>query len=122
MGINAEITVPDKCIEDMVKAEIVKKLSDNPAVVERFISEVLSAKSDRYGSESQFASMTKKMIQEAGKEVFNEWLSENRELIKKAVFTYLNNNKQKALKDLAEKMASGLSNFYFQVYLRVSDD
>jgi len=121
MGIDAKVTVPDRFIEDMVKAEIVTKLTENPNFVSKFLESALSMKA-QYGNQTVFGKMVKAMIEEAGKEVFGEWLDQNKDLIKKGLFIYLNKNKQKVLKDLVEKMAGTMNSFYLSVHMNLKDD
>jgi hypothetical protein len=120
MGIDAKVTVPDRFIEDMVKAEIVTRLSNDPNILEAFLKEALSAKTN-YGRDTKFGAAVKHMVQEAGAEVFKEWLEQNKEKIRAALLSYLNKNKQKMLKDLVEKMAAGLSHYRFAVSLSLKE-
>ncbi len=116
-----KIHIPEGLITDTIRAEIVRQIGTGPELVEAIIRRSMSAKNSRsYGSKSIFEESVEGMIIDEAKKVFAEWMETNREGIKKALFKYLNSNKQKKLTEFAEKMAECVTKYNMRISLDLS--
>jgi len=104
------IDVPEQLVSDLVRAEIARALGKKEELVEAVVKSAFSMKAKSYGSETIFEEEVKKMILEEAKQVFHDWLKENREMLREKLLSYLNARKQKRLHDLCEAFCRDLSN------------
>jgi hypothetical protein len=120
-GLN--IQVPETLIEDLVRAEIVRALGDNPRMIESVVKVALETKKNSYDRESRFQSAFKAAIQQEAEEVFKAWIAENRAMFKEALAKELQRMKAKKLKELCGKIVDGLAHVYVRnVSLDISED
>lgn len=116
-----KIDIPKQLIEDTIRAELVRKLSEEnkTLLIESIVKYAFDEKPDRYSSQSFFKKVTTEMIQKEVKEIFAEWINENRENIAKALRKYLTENKQKALTAFCEKLSENIASYGVSVNLKL---
>ena len=122
-----ELSVPDSLIENCVRGEIVKALSEHPGLTEKVIQAVLFAPGkDRYGNvdrdSTALRQVFEKMVTTTATEIFGEWVEENRGAIREALLTHLGKNKQRALKEVAAGIVEGMSHYSVRVNFTLGDD
>jgi len=121
MGSEMKIEIPTKLIEDSIRSEMVRQIGQGPArdkFVESVVRQAMEGKKDSYSSTpTYFQSAVNDMIRDEALKVFKGWLDENREAISKALYTYLNGNKQARLKEFAENMANNINKYGISVNL-----
>jgi hypothetical protein len=121
MGSEMKIEIPTKLIEDSIRSEMVRQIGQGPErdkFVESIVRQAMEGKKDSYSSTPTFfQSAVNDMIRDEALKVFRAWLEENREAIAKALYTYLNGNKQQRLKEFAENMANNISQYGISVNL-----
>ena len=121
MGSEMKIEIPTKLIEDSIRSEMVRQIGQGPErdkFVESVVRQAMEGKKDSYSSTpTYFQSAVNEMIRDEALKVFKAWLDENREAISKALYTYLNGNKQARLKEFAENMANNINKYGISVNL-----
>jgi hypothetical protein len=124
MGSEMKIEIPTDLISDSIRAELVRQIGVGPTrdkFVEAVIRNAMEGKKDNYSSSPTFfQAAVNEMIREEALKVFKAWLEENRTAISAALFSYLNGNKQKRLKDFAEKLAGNIATYGISVNLDLS--
>ena len=123
---DATIQVPDQLIQDMVRGQMVKELSDKPNFVAAIVAGVLNAKPTMYDSYSDrdktlFTLMFEKMVKSIAQEVFGSWLEEHKDAIKKAICTHLTKHRGRAIQDIANQIVCGMSQYSASVHFALSD-
>lgn len=123
MGSEMRIEIPKNLIEDTIRAELVRQLSekDKERWLEEIVRHAMSQKSDQYRNETYFQEAINKMIRDEATNIFKEWIDENRANIKAALLKYLNANKQKQLTEFAEKLSKNIMRYGIGVQLNLRD-
>ena len=117
-----KIHIPEQLISDTIRAEIVRQIPNKEAFAESVIKAMLEVKRDSYSSTpTLFQESVRGMILEEAKKIFAEWIEQNRQLIRDALFRYLNGNKQKALTNLCEEISKSIYKYSFNVSLFLKD-
>lgn len=117
-----KIAIPDQLIEDTIRAELVRNITDEKrdVLLNSVVSSALTKKRDNYGETTVFQDAVTKMIEKEVKSIFQEWINENRENISKALKSYLMANKQKVLTDFCEKLSKNIMSYGVSVDLNLS--
>ena len=120
-----KIDVPGQLIEDTIRAEMIRTMAsqNKEKLIEAVVAKAMSTKSDNYSSTpTHFQQAVNEMIRNEAKELFKEWIEENRKAIRDALLKYLNANKQKRLTELVEKLANNISAYGIHVNLVLKED
>lgn len=122
MSSEMKIQIPTQLIEDTIRAELVRQMGKTEDMVKGIVAAAMGAKKDNYSSTPTFfrEQVTRMINDEAGR-IFREWIEQNREGIRKALFDYLNGDKQKRLKEFAEKLANNVCQYNVSVHLEVKE-
>lgn len=105
-----EIQLPEKLIGDTIRAELVAALAKNGGGDKwiQCIVEHALKKETEYGRSNVFRDAVNAMILEEAKKAIEEWLTQNREAIHKALLVAMDKNKRQNLKRVVDGMISGL--------------
>ena len=125
MGSEMKIEIPTNLIEDTIRAEMVRQISkDNKdKLIEAVVKAAMTQKKDSYNSTpTHFQEAVNEMIADTAKQIFSEWIESNRAAIAKALFTFLNSNKQKRLTDFAENIAKSINEYGISVKLVLKEE
>ena len=125
MGSEMKIELPTQLIEDTIRAEMVRQIGgDNrDKLIEAVVKTAMTQKKDTYSSTpTYFQEAVNKMIRDVAYDVFKKWLDGNRAAIGKALFAHLNGDKQKRLKEFAEKIADNITRYGITVDLNLGRD
>lgn len=122
MASEVKIEIPTILIQDTIRAEMMRSLGNTDQLVEAVIKHAMNEKKDTYNSTpTYFQHAVNEMIRNIAKDIFSEWLEQNRENIKKALLKFLTENKQKMLTDLATQLASNITTYGINVSLTLRD-
>jgi len=125
MGTEMKIELPTQLIEDTIRAEMVRQIGgeNRDKLIENVVKTAMSQKKNDYNSTpTYFQEAVNGMIRDEAIRVFKEWIGSNRADIAKALFTYMNADKQKRLKQFAEKLAQNISRYGIYVSLDLKDE
>jgi len=125
MGSEMKIEIPTNLIEDTIRAELVRQIGgeNKDKLIEAVVKTAMTQKKDNYSSSpTYFQKEVNEMIRDVALEIFRDWLKTNREAIGKALFAHLNADKQKRLKEFAEKLATNISAYGIRVSLDLKDE
>jgi hypothetical protein len=120
-----EIDIPQKMIEDTIRAELIRNISEQSKdkLITAVVEKALTERKDNYrGTPTFFEQAVTEMIRETAKGIFREWIESNREDISKAIYAHLNGTKQKRLKEFAEKLANNISSYGISVNIDLRED
>lgn len=121
MGSEMKIEIPTELISDSIRAQMVRQIGEGPTrdkFVDAVIRNAMEGKKDSYSNTPTFfQAAVNEMIRDEALKIFKAWLEENRAAISKALFTYLNGNKQERLREFAENLASNISSYGITVNL-----
>lgn len=116
MDSKLEIKVPSEMIENVVKAEIIKQIPNKEELMTQVLVKMLNEKTGHYSNDpTYFQKAVQEMIIQETKNILAEWIEENRKGIRENLMKYLNQNKQKALKDFCESLAKHLNRYRVDV-------
>jgi|GEM_PF-2648802 hypothetical protein len=125
MGSEMKIEIPTELISDSIRAEMVRQIGEGPTrdkFVDAVIRNAMEGRKDNYrDTPTFFQAAVNEMIREEALKVFKAWLEQNRAAISDALFAYLNGNKQKRLREFAEKLAGNISQYGISVCLDFKD-
>ena len=123
MASEMKIEIPTTLIEDTIRAELVRQIGgeNKEKLITAVVQTAMGEKEKSYSNETYFQTAVNKMIRKEAEEIFRVWLDKNREEISKALFTYLNGNKQKRLKEFAEKIANNICSYGIHVNLNLRE-
>ncbi len=125
MGSEMKIEIPTTLIEDTIRAEMVRQIGgeNKDRLIEAVVRTAMTQKEDNYSSTpTYFQQHVNEMIEGIAKEIFKEWIEQNRAAISKALLAFLNANKQKRLTEFAENLAKNINKFGIYVSLSFKDD
>ena len=91
-------------------------------LIQSVVESAMKHKKDNYSySQTYFQEEVTKMIQTEAKEIFAEWIEENRENIATAMRKYLTANKQEALTRFCENLANNINSYGINVNMILKD-
>jgi hypothetical protein len=124
MGSEMKIELPTKLIEDTIRAEMIRTISDDKKdkIIETIVRNAMEKKKDSYRSETYFEEAIGEMIRLEAVEIFRQWIDKNRKDISDALFNYMNQNKQKRLKEFCENLSKQITSYGIQVHINLKDD
>lgn len=114
-----EIKVPEDLIKDVIMGEIARQFPPDKQrlMFELVVKNALGQQKDRYSNTSFFQDTINTMVREVAKEVFKNWIEQNRKEIESALFNYLNDNKQARLTEFCESLAENITAHGIEVKL-----
>jgi len=124
MGDNMQVSVPfpQEIIDTQVRLAVAEALGKDPrALIEAVVKVAVGAKVNSYDRETIFQRAVGEMIQGVAKEVFGEWIAENREAVKAAVVKQMR-LKSGLAESIAQRVAEGFAkSLYVSVSLTISE-
>ncbi len=113
-----------KIIDTEVRLAIAKALGEQPEnLIKAVVDTAMSAKANSYDRKTVFQDSVDTMIREEAREVFKEWLSEKRSLIREAIGQRLKAEKDSFIDSIADQLMEGLAkSFYVSVHMKVEED
>jgi hypothetical protein len=114
-----KINIPEQLIEDTIRAEMVRQIGgeNKEKLIESVVMHAMAQKKDSYSRETYFQETVNEMIRDTATEIFREWLEQNRKEISKALFKFLNDNKQERLTKFCESIAGNIRKYGVDVKL-----
>lgn len=112
------ISIPTQLIEDIVRAEIVRSLGDQTALIEGIVRAAITAKQPNSYSDRDptiFMKQAQEMIRKVATEALQEWIEQNRQKIKDALFRHLQSKDGAPVKKLVESFTEGLGRYSISV-------
>lgn len=108
-----EIKIDNKSVEQLVQTQIRLAVAESlskqtPYLVERLVMECLNQKSPNYPYQPVLESMTQKMINEAANEAAQQWLDEQKPIIRKLVFEKLSSKSKGLIAQVADALTAKL--------------
>jgi hypothetical protein len=109
MELKIDNTTLEGLVKEHIKAAVAGVLAKNtPALIERFVFEAMHRKQNTYDRETIWDKAVEHAIHEEAKAALNEWIAEQRPVIRKIVHDQLTKKKGLAQK-LADSLVAGLS-------------
>ena len=106
------IHIPSQLIEDLVRAEMVRALGNQEALIAGIVREAITAKDPKsYRDETIFMRSAQEMIRKVATEALQDWIEQNRQKIKDALFKHLQSREGAAVKQLVESFTAGLGRY-----------
>ncbi len=118
------ISIPQQLIEDIVRAEMVRSLGNQEALIEGIVKAAMSAKDpNSYSSRDQtlFMLQAQKMIREVATAALAEWIEQNREKIKAALLRHLQSRDGAPVKKLVDSFCENLGRYSIGVSFNWKD-
>lgn len=120
MGSEMKIEIPTQLIEDVIRSEMIRQIpeKDRDKLIKSVVEHAMSAKKDSYSdTPTFFQQAVNNMIVEEATKIFREWLDNNREVLTKALFTYLNAEKQKRMAQFCKNLIDNINKYQISVNL-----
>uniref|UniRef100_A0A6M3J4G0 Uncharacterized protein n=1 Tax=viral metagenome TaxID=1070528 RepID=A0A6M3J4G0_9ZZZZ len=105
--MEARVEIQKDYIDHVVAAAMIEALGDKEAIIERVVMAAMEQKKDSYTKETMFMGDVKESIRKAAHDAFQEWLGENRDLVKKSLKKYLS-TKEGLVDKLVKQVMTGL--------------
>lgn len=119
--MDTKLQIPDHYIETVVKAAIVESLCKSDQLISNIVTACLNQKVSSYGNETYFIQEVNKLIQEASKNAFKEWIEEHEKEIRTALLKALN-ARIGLVNSIVEQTIKGISSsMYVSVRIDNSD-
>ena len=119
-----EVNIPEDMIRTAIEAAVVEKIGagDPQKFVEAVVKQAIEQKArDGYGRETVFGAACAKMIRQAATEIFEEWLNQNRQALKDALYKHLNSHRQKHLKKMVDDICACHGRIYISSTLKIDE-
>ena len=121
--MNMSVEVPQEMVRAHIQKAVAEALGADPsALVQTVVDVAMRAKERSYGSETIFGEAVNKMIRDAAKGVFAEWLETQKDTIRQALLKRLATQGSAFVEQVADQLIKGLSeSFYVSVHLKIEE-
>lgn len=104
-----QIKIPEELVRGIIQGEIIKQIGDQEAMIRSVVQAAMDHKVDSYSRETQFQKQFREQINQMAKDMFQAWIAQNTERIRKAVHENLTRNTGKRIKEIADEAVKNLS-------------
>jgi len=117
-----QIRIPEQLITTLVEAEIAKAIGKSEQIVEAVVRSAFSQKVDRYStSDTIFGAEVKKAIRTMALEIWQEWMLEHRDEVRKALLKELETGKGRRIKEMVDQMLERMTQWDLHVSLTLPE-
>jgi hypothetical protein len=123
-----QIHIPQQLISDTIRAEIVRQIPNKEGFAQAVIRAAMEEKAPNayggYRSEGPtvFQKAISEMINAEAKQVFGEWIEQNRKAIRDALIKELTRSQAARVKEIAEKITGGMMAWHATVAIKGTDE
>lgn len=118
---NVSILIPEQLVSSMVAAEIVRQFPDKQKFAEGIIESMLRVKENSYDRETLLQKQVAAAVRDMAKTVFDEWLRENTEAIRKALMSRLTTQKGRLVASIADSIVANMFKLMVSTSLNVEE-